>query len=160
MKLLGFHNDNQIVASIARHDYVSLPDGTFADGGQPGIGDSMGYNRHYGKAAWFKVPQTYAELYNDYQYNFKARKYGIWNLADVKILSPEEIPDTDSFEWRVENAIWGTNGPKGDQPTRYVLLKDCELDHLQKISDLLELRGNKSLKKIVDFWIDKKKSGA
>lgn len=160
MKLLGFHNNKQIVASVARYDYISLgEDGDYilADGGQPNIGDSAGYNKHWGIPAWFEIPQTYAELYNDWNNSLNSsRKYGIWNLADVKILTPEEYPDVESFEWRAENAIWGTNGLDGKSPTTYVLLKECSKDHLSKISELCEKRGNKSLKEIVDYWHERK----
>ena len=160
MKLLGFHNNKQIIASVARHDYISTGEGDdyiLADGGQPNIGDSAGYNKHWGISAWFEVPQTMAELYNDWNNSLNSpRKYGIWNLADVKILTPEEYPDIESFEWQAENAIWGTSGLDGKSPTTYVLLKDCEKSHLKKISKLLENRGNKELKTIVDYWHDSK----
>lgn len=158
MKLLGFHNNKQIVASVARHDYISVgenDDRIMADGGQPNIGDSAGYSKHWGKPIWIEITQTYAELYNDWNLN-NPRKYGIWNLEDIKLLSPEEIPDTESFEWRAENEIWGTNGPDGKDPTTYVLLKDCSKDHLQKISQLCEKRKNIELKQIADYWINQK----
>ncbi len=160
MKLLGFHNNKQIIASVARHDYISTGEGDdyiLADGGQPNIGDSVGYNKHWGISAWFEVPQTFAELYNDYNNSLNSpRKYGIWPIEEVKLLSSEEYPDINSFEWKAENAIWGTNGPNGDQPTTYVLIKDCEKSHLKKISELCEKRGNKDLKEIVDYWYEEK----
>jgi hypothetical protein len=33
----------------------------------------------------------------------------------------------------VDKLLWGTNGPNGDQPVKWILLKDAETDHLQKI---------------------------
>ena len=160
MKLLGFHNNKWVVASVARHDFNSFGEREeyiMMDGGQPNIGDSAGYNKHWGKPVWLEIPQTYAELYNDWNYSIdKTRKYGLWDLADVKILTPEEYPDTESFEWKAENEIWGTNGPDGKNPTTYVLLKDCSKEHLQKISELCGKRGNIELKKIADHWINKK----
>lgn len=162
MKLLGFHNNKQVIASMARHDYNSFGDGDdriMADGGQPSIGDSAGYNKHWGRTIWFEIPQNYAELYNDWNQSLNSpRKYGLWNLEDVKILSPEEIPDTETFEWRAENEIWGTNGLSGKEPTTYVLLKDCSVEHLQKISELCESRGNIELQEIADYWLTKKQS--
>jgi hypothetical protein len=159
MKLLGFHNNKRVVASVARHDFNSFGEGEeyiMMDGGQNSIGDSAGYNKHWGKPIWFEIPQTYAELYNDWNQSINSpRQYGIWDINDVKILSPEEYPDTESFEWRAENEIWGTNGLEGDQPTTYVLLKDCSKEHLKKISELCEKRGNVELKKIADYWINK-----
>jgi hypothetical protein len=158
MKLLGFHNNKQIVASVASHDYRSFGEGEdriLMDGGQD-LGQGW-YGQKWGKAAWFEIPQTYAELYNDWNNSLNSpRKYGIWNLADVKILTPEEYPDVESFEWRAENEIWGTNGLDGKSPTTYVLLKDCEKSHLAKISELCEKRGKKDLKEIVDYWHERK----
>lgn len=159
MKLLGFHNNKQIVASVARHDYRSFGEGEdriLMDGGQDLDGQGW-YGQKWGKLAWFKVPQNYAELYNDWNNSLNSpRKYGIWNLADIKILTPEEYPDVESFEWKAENAIWGTNGLDGKSPTKYVLIKDCSKDHLAKISELCEKRGNKDLKQIVTYWYDRK----
>lgn len=124
------------------------------DGGQDLDGQGW-YGQYHGKPIWIEVPQNYAELYNDWNRN-DPRQYGLWNIEDVKILSPEEIPDTESFEWRAENEIWGTNGLDGNQPTTYVLLKDCSKEHLRKISKLCESRGNKELQRIVNYWLTKK----
>ena len=160
MKLLGVTNDKQVLTSVAHYDCRTFGEGEdyiMQDGGALGTPDHAGYNRKWGKSLWFEVPQNMAELYNDWNNSLNSsRKYGIWNLADVKILSPEEYPDVESFEWRAENAIWGTNGPNGDQPTTYVLIKDCEKSHLKKISELLEKRGNKDPKEIVDYWHERK----
>lgn len=127
------------------------------DGGVENTSQYAGYNRFSvtGKRLWIEVSQNYAELYNDWNCN-DPRQYGLWNIEDVKILSPEEIPDTESFEWRAENEIWGTNGLDGNQPTTYVLLKDCSKEHLRKISKLCESRGNKELQRIVNYWLTKK----
>lgn len=161
MKLLGVTNGKQILSSVAHYDCRIFGEGEdyiMMDGGVQGLND-FGYNRFSvtGEKIWFEVPQTYAELYNDWNNSLNSpRKYGIWNLADVKILTSEEYPDVESFEWRAENAIWGTNGLDGKSPTTYVLLKDCEKSHLKKISELLEKRGNKDLKQIVDYWYERK----
>ena len=37
------------------------------------------------------------------------------------------------FDMVAERLLWGTYGPKGDQPRRWVPLKECETDHLQAI---------------------------
>ena len=37
------------------------------------------------------------------------------------------------FEEVCRKMLWGTFGPKGDQPLRWVPLKECETDHLQAI---------------------------
>lgn len=159
MKLLGYTNGQQVIASIAAHDFRTFGSGDsyiMADGGVIGI-TSNGYNRHWGRPIWIEVPQNMAELYNDYNQSlFSPRKYGVWQIEDVKVLAPEEYPDTNGFEYRAENEIWGTNGPNGDEPTTHVLIKDCSKEHLAKISELCGKRGNKKLQEIADYWIDKK----
>lgn len=161
MKLLGITNNKIVLASVAHYDCRAFGEGEdyiMMDGGQ-NVGESFGYNRFSGKGKkiMFEVPQNMAELYNDWNNSLNSpRKYGIWNLADVKILTPEEYPDVESFEWWAENAIWGTNGLDGKSPTTYVLIKDCEKSHLKKISELCEKRGNKDLKQIVTYWYDRK----
>lgn len=160
MKLKGFTNGDKIVASVARYDYITFGEGDsyiMADGGQPNIGDSEGYSRFWGKKIWFEVPQTFAELYNDWRESHReSRKYGIWNYNEVKILSPEEVPNTESFEWQAENSIWGTLGINGDEPISFVMLKDCSCEHLKKIKEMREKKGDNPLFKIVDFWIKQK----
>lgn len=54
--------------------------------------------------------------------------------------------DDKSTVWdQLHKQIWGTRGPNGDQPLKYILLKDAEIDHLQgilenvKISDRLKM---------------------
>lgn len=37
------------------------------------------------------------------------------------------------FEDVCQKMLWGTYGPKGDQPRRWVPLKECETEHLQAI---------------------------
>lgn len=160
MKLKGFTNGDKIVASVARYDYITFGEGDsyiMADGGQPNIGDSEGYSRFWGKKIWFEVPQTFAELYNDWRKSHRgSRKYGVWNYNEVKILSPEEAPNTESFEWQAENSIWGTLGINGDKPISFVMLKDCSCEHLKKIKEMREKKGDNPLFKIVDFWINQK----
>lgn len=156
MKLFGRTNEKIVVASMARHDYVTA-DGLMMDGGQPATLQYGGYNRYseQGRSIAFEIPQSFAELYNDYRNpRLSTRKYGVWNLANVKILSPEEIPDIESFEWRAENAIWGTNGIDGTQRTKYVHLKDCSKEHLEKIVELCESRGAKEISKFAKYWLD------
>ena len=160
MKLFGVTNGKKILTSVSHYDYRSYGDGEdyiMMDGGVSNTSEHAGYNRFSvtGKRLWFEVPQDYAQLYNDWNLN-RPRQYGLWDIEDVKILSPEEIPDTDSFEWKAEHEIWGTNGLDGNQLTTYVLLKDCSKDHLEKISALCEKRGNVELKKIADYWMSTK----
>lgn len=133
MKLIGATNGKQVVSSISHYDCRSI-DGAMRDGGQPHTSGYAGYTRGSGETIWFEVKQNFAELYNDYNFNrSEPRKYGIWDLKDIKILKEEEYINLDSFEEKVENAIWGTLGLDGKGKLRYVLLKDCSIDHLEAI---------------------------
>ena len=160
MKLHGVTDGKLFVASIAHYDY-RVKGELMADGGQSGTAQGSGYHRGQGKFAWYEVPQNFAELYDDYNYHNEDRKYGVWDVHfdGIRTLSTHEIPDTDSIEWKVENAIWGTRtfSEKGQQ-YKYVFLKDCETAHLrailhterphhiirEAINHLLEQRKNES----------------
>lgn len=158
MKLLGRSNGKKVIASISHYDCIGV-DGMLVDGGILGTAQYAGYNRigGEGETIWFEVTQTYSELYNDYRdKHLSPRKYGIWDIKDVKVLSPEEYPDTESFEWRAENAIWGTNGIDGTQRTKYVHLKDCPKEHLEKIVELCKLRDATEILKFAEHWLNQK----
>lgn len=136
MKLLGVTNGKKVIASMSHYDCVFEGD-LMADSGQPLTNHYGGYSRFSvggdKKVVWFEIPQSFADLYNDYQFNQKNRKYGIWNIEDVKILDESEYPDTDSIEEKSKNFIWGHRGINQDQPLQYVLLCERPLDHLQNI---------------------------
>lgn len=129
------NGQQEIIISCANHHFNSSSDGKVsADGGQ------QGYNRTvYDKDAifqwiWFEYKNvTHADLYNDW--NNQVNELGrVWYPTEkVTILEEKDYPDTDSFEWKVETVIWGTNGPLGDQPTIYKHLTDCDTDHLETI---------------------------
>jgi len=140
MKLLGRTNGKKVIASISHYDFISLgedDDYISADGGQGHTNHYAGYTRGWGRVIWFEVIQNFAELYSDYQFRSTAsrvqRKYGIWDIENVRILGEDEWPNVDSIEEKAENFIWGQRGPLGDQPLKYVLLKDCSKEHLQNI---------------------------
>ena len=159
MKLLGKTNRKEVVASISHHDFVAAgegEDGICHDGGQPHTNHCAGYTRGWGETVWFEIPQTFAELYEDYQFN-KTRKYGIWNIKDVRILPKEEYPDVDSIETKAENFIWGHRGLDGTEKLRHVLLKDCSLDHLKNIlNNVPHLHGG--TREVIEYLIDKRQS--
>lgn len=152
MKLLGVTNGEYVLASMGHYDYRS-EEGMMVDGGQPGTQNYAGYTRFNGKRVWFEVPQNFAELYYDYNCCNKNRKYGLWKVEDVRILTEDEYPDTESFDYTVENAIWGTRGPNGDQPLKYVHLVDCDIDYLEAI---YTYRGcnDDELGKILEYLIE------
>lgn len=134
MKLLATVNETHAVFSVGHHDF-RMANGLMADGGQPGLQDWAGYTRASHPQRWIELPNvTFAELYTDYACSQK-RLYGIHTFHQVRLLEEKEIPDTCSFEWQLENMVWGTRGPKGNQPLRYILLKDASTDHLKAILD-------------------------
>lgn len=154
MKLIGSTDGEKVIASISRYDCVTYGE-LLRDGGQPATNMYAGYTRGYGQVVCFEVPQDFAELYNDYNFNHKNRKYGIWDITDVKILEKEDWPDFDSIEERAENFIWGHRGLLGDQPLQYVLLKNRPLDHLRAI---IKTQGSihEETKEVIEYLIAKK----
>lgn len=151
MKLLGVKDDKYVIASMSHYDYIDIDD-LMVDGGQPCTTAYAGYNRFRGEVCWFEVPQNFAELYYDYNYCNKNRKYGIWNLEEVILLEKEDWPDTEDFQEKINNAIWGTNGKDGKDPFKYVLLKDCSIGHLQAIlANVSSISGE--TKKIIEHLI-------
>ncbi len=50
--------------------------------------------------------------------------------AEVEELS---FDDNATVLEQFDKQLWGTFGPNGDQPLKYILLRDAEVDHLQKI---------------------------
>ena len=159
MKLLGATNQKQVIASISHYDCVSAGEGAdyiMCDGGQPHTNHYAGYSRGSGGTVWFEVPQTFAELYEDYQFN-KTRKYGIWNIKDVRILPKEEYPDVDSIEEKSEAFCWGTRGSLGKDELKYILLKGCSLDHLKNILKNVP-HLHEGTREVIEYLIDKRES--
>jgi hypothetical protein len=149
MKLKGTTDGVMVVASIDRHDCVDIGQ-IMHDGGQPGTQQYSGYNRGRGRSIYFEVPQTFGELYTDYQTKFKKddiRSYGIWNTKDVKVLDDIELGEINTFEYEVSQAIWGTCGVNQDDPLKYIHLVDCSTKHLRAIQDTQALTDN--YKKII-----------
>lgn len=135
MLLQGYTDGEYVVASVAHHDCAEY-NNILHDGGQPTTNEYAGYTRSSKhKMIWFKVPQTYAELYYDYMYN-KVRAYGVWKLGNVEVV--EDIPQTveDFNKLKFENTIWGTRGKNGDEPLKFFHLVDCDTEHLKKILEL------------------------
>ena len=135
MKIRGIIAENKFLFSRAQHDFRSYKDYS-VDGG-------FLYLRYLYKD---KIPQvvyvelknvTSAELYNDW--NYKIDKYGIHDLQQVTILESNEYPNIDSFEYRKENAIWGTYGKDGKSKLKYINLISAETDHLNAILNTQKL---------------------
>jgi len=146
MKLLGVKNDKIVIASISHYDCI-IEDDLLADGGQILTNNYAGYTRFRGEVCWFEIPQTYAELYEDYNL-CKPRKYGIWKLEDVRLLNDEEFPDPQDPQWKIENAIWGTRGKNGEFSIHYIHLKDATKEHLESI--LLTERISDTTREIIN----------
>ena len=147
MKLSGVKNETHFIFSVGHYDCRAF-DILLADGGQPGLHDFAGYQRFSGEPAWADLPNvTFADLFNDYRnYPRTPRKYGIHALSEVKILSDSDCPDTESFFWRRNNAIWGSRGKSGIEPLKYILLTSGATDHLINI-----LKYNVDLDKKVEI---------
>lgn len=132
MKILAAIYDGHAVYSRGRHDFRTF-NGISVDGG-PGVERIIGQlpDKTFPSLKWIEVKEVnYADIYNDW--NSRENKFGIHKLDEVTILEEKDCPDTDSFEWQKQTKIWGTNGPDGDQPTKYVMLIDCSSDHLNAI---------------------------
>lgn len=56
-----------------------------------------------------------------------------------------------------EKLLWGTNGLKGDQPTKYLPIKELTLEHLQAIiTNMLNI--NPMHQSVVKYWILQKQN--
>lgn len=61
------------------------------------------------------------------------------------------------FEEIASKFLWGTYGPGGKGPFRWVPLSECSPDHLEAIQKTqLHIKGN-LVGRIVDYWVDKKR---
>jgi len=138
MKLLASIGPEYIVFSVHQHDYLLAPDGTMADGGQPGLQFYAGYSRHsYGsRRGWVELPGgTFADLVNDYNCSscLEGRKYGIHRVGELRELEQHEAPRIESLFWRVSNAVWGSRGKDGQAPLRYLNISEMEDSHLSAV---------------------------
>ena len=58
------------------------------------------------------------------------------------------------FDMVAERFLWGTYGKNGDQPLRWVPLKECETDHLQAILKTQpHVRGG-IIEQIIKHWLN------
>ena len=165
MILFGVQNDTHVLASMAHYDCRTFGEGDqfiMADGGQPGTNSYPGYSRKSGLNCVFETSQTFAELFNDYQFN-KPRRYGIWLKEDVRILEEEEIAefwkknigdDRENDHYLYENTLWGTRGKDGNEPLEYKALKDLDIDHLYAIKDTQSISHD--MRFAINHWISKK----
>ena len=125
MQLYGVKNKTHFIASIGHYDCITFED-MLMDGGQPGCDDYAGYSRFSSgnTQVYAEVVQTFGELYTDYKFNTKERKYGVWRLDDVRLLRTEKYPDLMSLDWRMKTSVWGTRGKNKNQPLKYIVLGD------------------------------------
>lgn len=68
--------------------------------------------------------------------------------------------EDSTLDEMVNMMIWGTRGKKNDEPLKYVLLNECETDHLENIIKYRERRLDDIAKSIeeaveddVDSWV-------
>jgi hypothetical protein len=131
MKLLGKTDGEKFIASLHHYHCVAHGD-LMMDGGQPHTNCYSGCNRFSmdGQTVWFEFNADFAEIYNRYSVG---EINGVWDVKQGRILPPEEYPDVDDINVKAENFIWGTFGKDPKSPFKFVLLKNCETDHLQNI---------------------------
>lgn len=155
MKLLGKTDGEKFIASLHRYHYVTHGD-MMCDGGNPLTNFYSGYNRFSmaGETVWFEVEEDFAEIYN--KYNWK-KFNGIWDVNQGRILPSEEHPNCDTIAEKVENFIWGTFGKDGKSPLKYVLLKNCETDHLQNILKNVK-HVQPETKKVIEYILKNRES--
>jgi len=77
-------------------------------------------------------------------------KAGFQKMCGLDI-EPEE------FAWFKYNMVWGTYGPKGDGPLKWVKLSECSSEHLEAI--LLTMNTLPSLQKKVILSLLKERWG-
>jgi hypothetical protein len=87
----------------------------------------------------------------DYQ-----RRVGDLDLIDAGRVVDWSIWSDDEFEVYRDHLLWGTYGPDGDQPLRWVPLKDCTLDHLKAIQRTQSHIVGTIAEKVVDWWVKEK----
>jgi len=155
MILLGTKNKTHFIASVDRHDYVYF-DEMIADGGQPSSNTCAGYTRFNlgGDIVYAQVKQEFDELYNDYQFN-NPRKYGVWSLDDVEILT-DYHPNEASLAWKADRYVWGTRGKNGYKKLKYVLLKNCDTEHLNAILDT-QYQVNDETREVINYILENRK---
>jgi len=79
--------------------------------------------------------------YNEYKEYFVdgGRDYIRYGIPKGKENNVEKLflYENDTIESFVNKKIWGTKGKDGNDPLKWVKLKDCEEDHLKNIRDYL-----------------------
>lgn len=117
--------DGTILESTHRHDYVThvdTKDGEFymVDGGRTYFKRS-GPQKRIVQLPWYKA------LLNIIvgKPTFKETE----GYTDLSIYGDENSP----FEFVRRNMTWGTNGKKGDEPFKLLILCDMDTDHIEAI---------------------------
>lgn len=65
------------------------------------------------------------------------------------------VYENDSLEVMVDKLLWGTRGINGDQPLKWILLKDAETDHLKSILANVPNIGPKHLE-VINFILNQR----
>lgn len=132
----------EIIYSRARHDFRQFSDESgFIDGGFDYFRcGSNGLNNM--EKVVVEINTDAGKLYEDWANG--GNRFGIavtYTPAGIKIEAPElirvvpkeEWEDFDSFGYKKQCLIWGTYGPKGDQPKKMIALIHADTDHLEAI---------------------------
>ena len=105
IKITENHPEEYFLVSSHRHDYVTY---TFKNGKSVSVDGGSGEGGYLRRAYTDKL--DYGTLWME------------WNVDDKEPLSAIK-----------EKLLWGTYGKDGKSPLKYVLLKNCETEHLQLI---------------------------
>ena len=86
------------------------------------------------------------------------RRYGdLYRLDNAKRYEEYTLTSEDPFEPVIVNRLlWGTRGKDGDKPLTFRLIASLTLDHLEAIIANCPNIGSWH-KRVVEYWIDKKK---
>ena len=104
IKITENHPEEFFLVSAHRHDYVSY---TFKNGNTVSADGGAAYVR---RATSGTSNKEYGQTWMEWCVDDREPLYAI-----------------------KEKLLWGTLGKSGKEPFKYVLLKNCETDHLQKI---------------------------
>lgn len=74
-------------------------------------------------------------------YDYINLSYPVGKLDNIELLM---IYDDEPFESSMKKLLWGTYGKSGKEPLKYVILFECETDHLNNII--------KNMTKISDYY--------
>lgn len=71
-------------------------------------------------------------------------------LSSLNVDFTYTLTDEDDY---INKLLWGTRGPSGTSPVKYILIKDMQKDHLEKCLEIPNLCPYR--KETMEFWLDR-----